>query len=442
MSHPRRTRSSIVSILVLALLAAGCLEEGGGGGGGDGADGDLSGMTVSVMGAFVEPAATAFREAVSTFEEETGATVEYESSSDFETLITTRVQGGAPPDIAMFPQPGLMNDLAEQGALRPLDDIVEVDRLREELIPGIYDLGTVGDEYYGLPRVIALKSAVWYPRPAWEEAGYEIPETWDELLELTQQIADDTEGPAAPWCIGVESGGATGWVITDWIEDLLLRTAGPEAYDDWIAGDLPFDSPEVTRAAEMFAEIAFDDEYLFGGRQSMLNIPFGEGPAPMFNDPPNCYLHRQASFITGFFPEDVTLGEDVDVFYLPPVTDGGFDGNPVLGSGDLASLLTENPAAEELMRYMSTVEFGEPMLDTGFDFSPFRGYPLEQYPTEVTQRQATILTEAEVFRFDASDTMPGVVGTGSFWGEMVRWVSGEVELQEALRNIDATWPDD
>lgn len=440
MRPSRRSRWLIALAATLTLLAAACLPEGAGDQAGE--DGDLSGMTVSVMGAFVEPASTAFLEAAEVFEEETGATVEYEASSDFETLIITRTQGGAPPDIAMLPQPGLMNDLADEGALRPLDDIVDVERLQDELIPGIYELGTIDGDYYGLPRVIALKSAVWYPRPAWEEAGYEIPETWEELMDLTEQIAADTDGAAAPWCIGIESGGATGWVVTDWIEDLLLRTAGPEAYDDWIAGDLPFDSPEVTRAAEMFADIAFSEEYLYGGRQSMLSISFGDAPAPMFSDPTDCYLHRQASFVTGFFPDDVELGEDVDVFYLPPVEDDGYDGSPVLGSGDLASLMTDNPAAEEFMRYMSRMEFGEPMLDTGFDFSPFLDYPVEQYPTEVTQRQAEILTEAEVFRFDASDTMPGQVGTGAFWSEMVRWIAGEVELEQALQNIDAAWPDD
>jgi alpha-glucoside transport system substrate-binding protein len=433
----QRLLRPVAAVAALCLLTAACLEEGNGGAD-VGEEGDLSGQTVTIMGAFVEPAATAFREAAAVFEEDTGATVDYESSTDFETLIATRIGGGSPPDIAMFPQPGLMADLARRGDLRPLEDIVDVERLQDELVPGLYELGSVDGTYYGVPRVISVKSLVWYPPQAFEEGGYEIPETWDEMMALTEQIAADG---TAPWCIGAEDGGATGWVLTDWIEDLMLRTAGPEAYDDWVAGELPFDSPEVRRAAEMFADIAFEEEYLYGGRASILNISFGDAPAPLFTDPPGCLLHRQASFISGFFPEDVELdGGQIDVFYLPPVLGEGYEGSPVLGGGDMAALLTENPAAEEFMRFMTDVEWTGAQLETGFDFSPFVDYPIEEYPTEVTREQARIITEAEVYRFDASDTMPGQVGTGAFWDEMIRWASGQIELDEALANIDRAWP--
>jgi alpha-glucoside transport system substrate-binding protein len=427
--------SRLAALLALLVLLAAC-------GGGDDeprAEGDLSGMTVTVMGAFVEPADEAFREAVRGFEEETGATVEYEGSGDFETLINTRVGGGNPPDIGMFPQPGLMADFVASGDLRPLEDIVDTASLQESLLPGIYELGTVDGTYYGLPRVIAVKSVVWYPRQAFEDAGYEVPETWDELIALSDQMVEDGGDGQYPWCIGIESSGATGWVITDWIEDLLLRTAGPEAYDAWIAGDLPFNSPEVREAAERFAEIAFTDGYVLGGRQGIVTTPFGTAIAPLFEDPPACYLHRQASFIQGFLPADVDVDADVGIFYFPPV-EGGFDGNPVLGSGDLAGLFTDNPAAEELLRYMSDPGWLGPQIDTGSDFAPFQGFPVERYPNEVTREQARLLEDADVFRFDASDSMPGVIGTGAFWTQMTAWVAGEVELEEALQNIDDAWP--
>lgn len=424
----------------MALLVAACAgEEPDTAGEGEG-DGEFAGQTVQVMGAFVDPANDAFREAVRGFEEETGATVNYEGSADFETLILTRVQGGNPPDIAMFPQPGLMADFVESGDARPLDDVVDTAALQESLLPGLFELGTVDGAYYGLPRVIAVKSVVWYSPGPFTEAGYEIPETWQGLLDLTDTIAQDVGSGQAPWCIGIESSGATGWVVTDWIEDLMLRTAGPEAYDQWIAGDLAFSSPEVRRAAEMFAEIALNEDYVLGGRQGIVTTPFGDSADPLFEDPPGCYLHRQASFIIGFLSEDLEPAEDFDVFYLPPVEDG-YDGNPVLGSGDLASLFTDNPAAEGLMRYMSDPGWLGPQIDTGSDFSPHRDFPLEQYPNDVTRAQARILADADVFRFDASDSMPGIIGTGAFWSEMVAWVNGENTLDEALQNIDNSWPD-
>jgi alpha-glucoside transport system substrate-binding protein len=324
----RRTRGrrTIATVALTALVVAAC--------GGDGdtteptvdADGDLTGQTVTVLGGFVAPADEAFREAVEGFEEQTGATVDYQGSADFEQLVSSRVRGGNPPDIAMIPQPGLLRDFVAEDRVRALDDIVDTEQLQETLVPGLFEVGTVDGDYYGLPRVVALKSSVWYPPQAFEEAGYEVPATWAELEELTERIADEQDG-AAPWCLGIESSGSTGWVITDWIEDILLRTAGPDAYDDWVRGELDFDSPEVTEAAEMFADLTLTEGHVLGGRGAILGTPYGDAPSPMFQDPPGCYLHRQASFISGFFPDAVVEGEDVDVFYLPEV-DGGYDGAP------------------------------------------------------------------------------------------------------------------
>lgn len=446
--NPSSRRFRLCGIIaVLSLMLGACLggddsgPEPAAGGTGAAGEADLSGMNVSVLGAFVDPADAAFREAVTDFEEQTGATVSYEGSGDFETLISTRVQGGNPPDIAMFPQPGLLRNFVESGDLRPLEDVVDTAALQESLVPGIYDLGVIEGAYYGLPRVLSVKSVVWYPPGPFDEAGYEIPQTWEELLSLTDQIAQDASGDAgrAPWCIGIESSGATGWVITDWIEDLMLRTAGPEAYDAWIDGELPFTSPEVTRAAEMFAEIALTEGYVLGGREGIITTPFGDSILPVVEDPPGCFLHRQASFIIGFLPEQAVPGEDVDIFYFPPVEDG-FDGNPVLGGGDLAGLFTDNPAAEALMRYMSDPGWLGPQIDTGSDFAPFRDFPIENYPNEVAKAEAELLAEADVFRFDASDSMPAVVGAGEFWSQMVAWVNGDITLEQALQRIDDAWP--
>lgn len=440
-TSPRLLRPFAVFV-GLCLLAVAC---GGGdsdeGAGGDGGDGDLSGMEVEVLGGFTAPFDEAFREAVVAFEEETGATVSYAGSPDFETQIRTRVLGGSPPDIAMFPQPGLMRDLIAQDEIRPLDDVVDTDELQETLIPGLFELGSVDGSYYGLPRVINVKSVVWYPPTPFEQAGYQIPETWDDLLQLSDTIAQDSGEGGAPWCLGIEAAASTGWVVTDWVEDLMLRTAGPEAYDAWVAGELPFNSPEVTEAAEMFGEIAFTDGYVLGGRQGILSTPYGDSILPMFEEPPACYMQRQASFIIGFLPEDVDPASDVSVFYLPPV-EGGYDGNPVLGGGDLASLFTDNPAAEELMRYMTDPEWLGPQVETGQDFAPFQDFPLENYPDDVTRQEAQILADADVFRFDASDLMPAQVGAGAFWSEMVAWINGEIPLDQALQNIDDAWPAD
>lgn len=425
-----------LALLALMALATACL------GGGDAGGGDGGGGTVEIFGAFSGGEEEAFNESLAEFEEESGISVEYVSSSDFTTLITSRVEGGDPPDIALFPQPGAILDFADRDAVTALNDVIDLGAIEETLIPGFLD-ATSGEDgsVYGVPMRMAVKSIVWYPVPEFEEAGYEVPETYDDLLALTEQIASDG---GTPWCIGAESGADTGWVMTDWVEENMLRLHGPDVYDQWVSNEIPFDSPEVVEAGEMFGEIAFTDGWVLGGPQGILTTAFGDAPNPMFEDEPACWLHRQGNFITGFFPDEVqeALGENVGTFVYPPVEDG-FDGTPILGGGDLAALFdADNEAAVETLEFLASDEFGEPWAEAGGWLSPHATFDSGLYSDEIAQQIATLAQEGDVFRFDASDLMPASVGAGSFWDGMVAWMSGDVEIDEALANIEESWPTD
>ena len=436
-------------LAALTLLATACLGgEGGGDGdgaaGGDGTEGadgggDGGGQTVSVLGALVDTDQEALLASLEPWEEETGNTIEYEGSGDFETLINTRVQGGNPPDIALFPQTGLMRNVQEIGGLQPIGDIIGED-YANSVGEAIVDLGTIEDTLYGVLYRLNVKSLVWYPTPEFGEAGYEPPATWDEMLQLTEQIKQDGTA-TAPWCIGIESSGATGWVITDWFEDLMLQTHGPEVYDQWVNHEIPFTAPEVQEVGEMFAELAFTEGNVLGGRQAIVTTPFGDAPDPMFQDPPGCLLHRQAQFITNFFPEDVQEDVPANADFFPfPSVEGGFEGDPLLIAGDIATLLTDSEAAQSLIQYMATPESGEAFAESGAFISPHEGFDDSLYPNEIFQNIATQVQESDAIRFDASDAMPGAVGAGSFWTEMVSWVNGDIDLETALQNIEESWP--
>ncbi|MFP4301871.1 MAG: ABC transporter substrate-binding protein [Spirochaetaceae bacterium] len=401
---------------------------------------DLSGRTVNIFGAFVDTDAERFEAAMEPFEEETGIDIQYEGSGDFESLITVRTEGGDPPDVAAWPQPGLMRDIADRGHIIDLAEWMDMEYLEQQYDQSWLDLATYDDMMAGVWYRASVKSLVWYPVPEFEEEGYEIPETWEELMELSQQMVDDGN---TPWTIGIESSGATGWVATDWLEDLMLRLHPPEVYDEWVAGELPFDSPEVREAMEIMEEIWKDPDFVRGGQQSILTVPFGDAPNPLFNDPPRAWLHRQASFISAFFPDGAKVGEDVDYFYLPPISEeeGGVGGRPVLGAGDMFSALQDKPEVEAVMRWLTTGESTRGWLEQGGFVSPHKDTPLDWYPSDVDRGYAEILQDATVFRFDASDLMPGQVGTGSFWTGMVDWVNGD-PLDEVLPAIDEGWPED
>lgn len=397
---------------------------------------DLSGTTVNIFGAFVDEDANRFNAAMVPFEEATGIDIEYEGSGDFESLITVRVEGGDPPDVAAFPQPGLMQDMVSRDAVEDLNPWMEDGYLEEQYNQSWLDLASYDGIMAGVWYRASVKSLVWYPVPEFSEAGYEIPETWDELLALSEQMVADGN---TPWTIGIESAGATGWVATDWLEDIMLRIHPPEVYDQWVAGELNFDSPEVREAMGYMAEIWKNDDFVRGGAQSILTVPFGDAPTPMFNDPPRAWLHRQASFIPAFFPEEVEVGEDVDYFYLPPIDEE--QGRPVLGAGDLFSAMQDRPEVRAVMRWLATGESTRGWLEQGGFVSPHNDTPLDWYPSDVDRGYAEILQNATTFRFDASDLMPGQVGTGAFWTGMVDWVNGE-DLDEVLSSIDEAWPED
>lgn len=434
----RRSRTMQLTSLaaIVAVTATACISAGSDGGGGEGGG---QGASVEIFGAFSGDEEELFNESLEPFRQATGIDVQYVASSDFTTLIRSRTQGGDPPDIALFPQPGLVQDLSDE--LTPLGDVLDLPKLEETLIPGFLDAATGEDgQVYAAPMRMAVKSIVWYPKPEFEGAGYAPVESFEDLLALSDKIV--AEGNT-PWCIGMESGSDTGWVATDWVEEMVLRTAGPEVYDKWWKHEIPFNDPAIKKAAEAFAKIWQANGYVLGGPQAILTTPFGDAANPMFTEPPGCYMHRQGNFITGFFPEDVQadLTANVGTFYFPAVTEGGFDGKPVLGGGDLAGLFNaDNANAVQVMEFITSDEFGGPWAAGGGWLSPHRTFDLDEYTDDTTRRIAELAVEADVFRFDASDLMPAQVGAGTFWTGMIDWISGQKDLDTVLLEIEQSWP--
>lgn len=416
----------------------------GGGGDGDedqppadtGVDPDrpYAGETVTVFSACGEEQCAVFESTFAGFEERTGIDVVVEGSPDFEQLSVVRAEAGDPPEFYNFPQPGLMADMARDGLLVDLGSILDAGEVSAAFNQAYIDTGTVDGTLVGLWHGADVKSLVWYPKEDFEAMGFAIPETWDDLLALTAEIAGMG---VTPWCIGIESASATGWPATDWIEDIMLRTTSPENYDAWTTGELAFDSPEVRNAFGIAGEIFFNPAYVVGGTTGILTTNFGDSPTGLF-EPRTCYLHRQASFIPNFFPDSAELGVNVDYFYLPPIDEQY--GKPVLGSGNLLSMGNDTPAAREVLRFFLTPESVEAEVKAGNALAVMNGVPNDWYPTSTALGFANILANADTYRFDGSDLMPAAVGQGSFWTGVTDWIGGE-DLDTVLPAIDATWPE-
>ncbi len=417
----------------------------GDGGGNEFTDVDVSGTEVSVFAAPTGDEGASIQATFDAYNEATGSTVTYEGSDDFEAQLRIRVDGGNPPDIAITPQPGSICVFADAGEIVALEDM-GMDIAALEAAHGEYfmNLGVCADgKHYSIPTNANYKSIVWYNQPAFDAAGYTIPETWDDMVALSQQMVDDGQ---TPWCIGLGSDANTGWPATDWLEDIMVRTGGVDVYNQWANHEIPFTDPAVENAFNIFGEIMFGEGFVLGGPEGVAAIDFRDAPDPMFNDPPSCLMHRQASFIANFFPEPLPR-EDAAFFNFPAV-DTSLPA-AAMGGGELGIVFDNRPeVAAALLAY------SEPGLQciqaapkghgvAGIErISANANTPLDCYESETVRLQAEAVAAAlgaNGFVFDASDLMPPEVGQGTFWTGMIDWTRG-TPTTEVLENIEASWP--
>jgi len=389
---------------------------------------------VTVLGVWGAEEVDDFEAVVAPFTEETGTTMQFEGTRDLPAVLTTRVEAGNPPDVAILPNPGQMVEFAKEGKLVDISAFMDMEQLKSDYAQSWLDLASYEGTLYGIFYKAAIKSLVWYSPAAFEAKGYTVPTTWDELIALSDQIVADG---GVPWCLGIESGAASGWPATDWVEDIMLRTAGGEVYDKWVNHEIPWTDPAVKKAWEYFGQIATNEGYLYGGTTGVLSIFFGDSPAPIFDDPPGCYMHRQASFITGFFPEGLT---EADYAFFPfPEIDPAY-GVPALGAADLVVVFKDTPQSRAFIAYLATPEAQEIWAARGGFLTPNKRVSLDVYPDATTKAMAEALTAAALFRFDGSDLMPAAVGSGSFWTGTLDYVGGEA-LDTVLANIEASAAD-
>jgi alpha-glucoside transport system substrate-binding protein len=437
MLNRRAGLTALIGISV-AGLAAGCLSSNSGGSTSAGTASGPGKSTIEVMYGLGPDTEPGFKVDVQNWAKQNGITVKFTKAASWDTEIRTRVQGGNPPDVGLFPQPGLMCDLAKQKKLVPFDDAT-VATDKETLVPGFVEAGTCADsKVYGLPNEVSVKSVLWTDAPSFKAGGYTAPRTLDDLLTLTAKIKADGK---TPWCIAAESGAATGWPITDWIEDLVLRVAGPDNYDKWVKGELKFNSPEIKPAWEYFQKIAFGDGYVRGGTKSIVATNFQTGGNALFTKPPGCYLFKQATFVAnkGGFPDSVIANLDTETQPLPfPAKTVG--DNAVLVGGDLAAAFNNDANTLKLRNFIASKENGTQQAKNGA-FSPHKTADVTLLPNKTLQTIASeVLYKATAARFDGSDAMPAKVGAGTFWTEPVKWLSGQQDLDTTLNNIDDSFP--
>ncbi|WP_041832475.1 ABC transporter substrate-binding protein [Actinoplanes sp. N902-109] len=399
--------------------------------------GDLKGKSVSVYTGIVTPEDKAYKDSYKPFEDCTGVTIKYEGDKSFETQILVRAKAGNPPDLAIVPQPGLLKQLVATGKAveAPAEVAANVDKFWSKDWKAY---GTVDGKFYAAPSGASVKSLVWYSPSEFKDAGYQVPTTLDQLKALSDKMVADKK---KPWCVGISSGEATGWPLTDWMEDWMLRLYGPETYDKWVNHEIPFNGPESTAALDAVGSYVKNPAYVNGGLgdvKSIATTTFQDAGLPILDG--TCSLHRMASFYAANFPKDTKVAEDGDVFafYLP-----GKDASskPVLGGGEFNLAFANRPEVKAFQTYLSTDTWANIKAQASQGWiSANKGLDINKVSNPIDKLSAGLLQNpSTVFRFDGSDQMPAAVGSNAIFKQLTSWVTGQ-DTKTTVNNVENAWP--
>jgi alpha-glucoside transport system substrate-binding protein len=402
--------------------------------------GDLTGQKLEVYSSITAPEGDTQEASYKLFTECTGGKVTYNANKDFEKNVLVRAQGNDLPDIAFVPQPGLLKQLVDTGTVAkpPADVVSNVDKFWSKDWKAY---GTVDGTFYAAPLGANMKSFVWYSPSMFKQHNWQVPTTWDQMMQLTDTIQ---KSGMTPWCAGFESGDATGWPGTDWLEEVMLRTAGPDVYDQWIAHKIPFNDPQVAKALDMVGAILKNPKYVNGGIgdvKSIAGTAFQDAGLPILKN--KCAMMQMAGFYAANWPKGTKVAPDGDVFaFYEPAVDPS-KGTPVEGGGEFVASFNTKPITKAFQTYLSTDvwanEKGKATPGGGW-LSANNGLDPKNLVSPIDQLSAKTLADPNtVFRFDASDAMPGAVGSGTEWKELVNWISGQ-STKDTLDNIEASWP--
>ena len=432
----KKNRFILLALLVglLAFLAAGCGggDESSGDGGttaattGEEGGGEAVSGSISVLAVWTGAEGEAFQAVLDGFTTENpDVKVSYKSAKEPATVLSTAVEGGNPPDIAALPQPGFMTDFANRGALKPID--FATDKIKEGYAQSWLDLGTVDGTLYGLFFKGANKSTVWYNVAAFEDAGVEPPTNWDEFLAA----ADTLKASGVP---AYSIGGADGWTLTDLFENIYLRTAGPESYDQLTKHEIPWTDESVKEALTEMGKVLAGDN-IAGGTSSALQTDFPTSVTQVFADPPKAAQVLEGDFVGGVIGAETKAVAETgyNVFAFPEINDSG---PVVVGGGDVMVMFKDTPAGRALIEYLATPEAAEIWAAKGGFSSPNKNVDSEVYPDAFTKQTATELANAETFRFDMSDLMPGAFGSDALFTLLQDFLKSPADIDGITQKLE------
>jgi alpha-glucoside transport system substrate-binding protein len=414
-------RRWVALVVAIGTISAACTD----------VDDTSNDSTVTVFGPYVGNDADRFAGVIADFESATGIDVAYTGSIDFVSDLRQRLIGNQRPDVALVPQPGVVDDLIDESVIVPLAPGPF------QAVRDAFDEDDLADLPWN-PRFVVpyrsnTKSLVWYRPAVFTDNGWAVPQTLGELDRLATEIEE--AGDIVPWCFSIFAGSATGWPATDWIEDLVLRREGTDVYERFAAGELSWQSEAVREAFGEFRDLVLDDARVVGGTRGILQTEVPNASAPLFDDPPGCAMYKQASFAEDWFPAGTEIGPggDVDFFVLPGVSAAD---TLLVAGGDGAVGFDDRPDVNAFLAFLASADGGRAWATDGGFVSERVDVDIDDYYVDTDGLVAELLRSDAVTRFDASDTLPAEIGSGLLWELITLWVEGSVTLDGLLATMD------
>lgn len=392
--------------------------------------------TVKVIAVWSGQEQANFMAVLKPFTDSTGIKVSYESTRDEDAILTSRVAAGNPPDLAAAPSPQLLTNFAKQGKVFALNDAVDMNALQSTTAKSWITLGEPLNDgkLYQIFSWAAVKGLIWYDPKSFQSKSYNIPKSWDDLMNLQSQIKSSG---TTPWCLTVESGSATGWMASDWLKEIVLSQSGPDVYDKWVAGTQKWSSPEIKQAFQTFGQIMGPNgSNVYGGPQYIVATNFGDVGTPMFQSPPKCYMLNQASFITTFFTSanpSLQIGTDFNFFPLPDIN-SQYAGAHVV-AGDSWSMFKDTSQARQLIKYLTTAQAQSIWVKLGGKLAVNKDVPISDYPDALSKQSAQIIVNTNIAKYDATDNMPADMKAAA-WADLVKFIQNQGQLDSLLADLD------
>lgn len=432
----RRAMAAGMSVSAASALLAAC--GGPGGNTGSGPSASSTPAKVSTIDALTEWGGSeldAFKQQLAAFTKKTGVNVTVESTRDLPAVLNTRIRGNNPPDICGMPNLSTFQDMVNKGKVVQLDKFIDMNQIQKDYAKAWIDLASVNGHMYAVLPKANNKNTVWYNPTQFQSAGGTIPQTWNDLISVSDKIAKSGK---YPWAMGVESAASSGWPATDWVALIYMGKYGPDMYNQWVTHKIPWTHPSIKDSIQMFGQIVQGNHYINGAPQSILATNFQDSTYQPYDTPPKAYMCCLGDFTSGFITSQFkTLKAGTDFNFFPfPTINAQYKGG-IIGGADIMVAMKDNDGTRQFMQFMSSAEAQTIWVKLGGATSVNKSVQLSDYPDAVTRQSAQMLTGATAATLSVGDLIPAALQS-AYWKGMLTYIQDPKQLDSVLSSLEST----